>query len=377
MRIGILTFWKTEDNYGQLLQCYATQTYLRSLGHETFLVKATTGRDYNPGLREQLFSKLRTAYRLLPYPLYLTQRAVKSAFYTLTHGRLKPYITQREFEEFRQKYLNCTDREYTLDMLKNDPPQADAYVVGSDQIWNTTDGIYFLSWAKDNVLKVSMAASFGARHATPQFCDLISTWLRRFDLITVREQSGLEICREAGYDSPHLAPDPTLLLRSADYDRLRSPQPQRHRYLFIYFLGTRTDIDWKQINAYAKREGLDIVYVGSQGQEDKYPKEEPAIGQWLSLIANAEYMITNSFHGTLFAIQYRKNFVVYPISGIASGMNSRLTTLLTPLGLTDRIYSDNLDILKDHVDFDRVFDILDKQTDQCKALLSDVFKNIS
>ena len=87
MRIGILTFWKTEDNYGQLLQCYATQTYLRSLGHDTFLVKATNGHEYVPTLKGLLLDKVRTAYRLSPYPLYFLKRAIGSFFYTLTHGK--------------------------------------------------------------------------------------------------------------------------------------------------------------------------------------------------------------------------------------------------------------------------------------------------
>ena len=80
MKLGILTFWKTEDNYGQLLQCYALQTYLQSLGHETFLVRTTNGRDYSPTFKQQLMEKARIVYRLLPYPFYLVKRVISSAF---------------------------------------------------------------------------------------------------------------------------------------------------------------------------------------------------------------------------------------------------------------------------------------------------------
>lgn len=373
MKIGILTFWKTEDNYGQLLQCYATQTYLRSLGHETFLVKATNGREYKPGLKQQLISKLRTAYRLRPYPLYLLKRAAGSFLYTLTHGKLRPNTTQREFEDFRKRYLNCTEREYTLEDLKSNPPQADAYVVGSDQIWNTTDGIYFLSWAPENVKKISMAASFGAREPSVEFSELISPWLQRFDLITVREKNGLGLCKSAGRDDAELVSDPTLLLRAEDYAKLASSDYPSEPYLFIYFLGTRTNINWKEIHKFAKERNLKIVYVGSQGQEDKFRKEEPTISQWLGLIANAEYFITNSFHGTVFGLQYRKKFMSYPIVGPASGMNNRLTTLLQPLGLGYRIYSDNLGPIEREVNYSDVFKKLDAETNRTKKLFSEIF----
>ena len=145
MKLGILTFWKTEDNYGQLLQCYALQTYLQSLGHETFLVRTTNGRDYSPTFKQQLMEKARIVYRLLPYPFYLVKRVISSAFYVFTHGSFRKRTVDLGFEQFRQEYLNCT-KVYTLEELQNDPPVADIFVVGSDQIWNTRDGIYFLSF---------------------------------------------------------------------------------------------------------------------------------------------------------------------------------------------------------------------------------------
>lgn len=374
MKIGILTFWKTEDNYGQLLQCYATETYLRSLGHEVFLVMATTGKEYNPTLKQQLIDKLRTAYRLKPYPIYLCKRALSSAWYLLTHGRLRKNTTDRGFEQFRQKYLNCT-KEYSLEELNVNPPEADAFVVGSDQIWNTTDGMFFLSWAPENVKKVSIAASFGARSNTEEFCNLIKPWLSRFDLVTVREKSGLELSARAGRCDAHLVPDPTLLLRSEDYLRLTTKDTYNEPYLFVYFLGTRTYIDWKEIHRFAKSNNLKIIYVGSQGQEDKYAKDEPSIEKWLSLMANAKYVITNSFHGTVFAIQFHKQFVVYPITGVAKNMNDRLTTLLDPIDLSDRIYTGNLAMLDTEINYQQAFKILNKETQNAKQLLGSIFES--
>lgn len=259
-------------------------------------------------------------------------------------------------------------------MLQSNPPTADAYVVGSDQIWNTTDGIYFLSWAKDNVIKASMAASFGARNSSEDFCKLISPWLKRFNLITVRENNGLEICKDAGRSDAVLVPDPTLLLNAEDYEKIIADNPPQKPYLFIYFLGTRTEINWKEIRSFAKSHNLDIAYVGSQGQEDKYPKQEPSIDNWLALMKNASYVITNSFHGTVFALLFKKKFMVYPVTGPASKMNGRLTTLLAPLNLTDRIYTHNLNKLTQEIEYENVSNALKTKADNANRILTQIFE---
>jgi hypothetical protein len=281
-------------------------------------------------------------------------------------------VSNRGFEQFRQQYLHCT-KLYSLDDLRTNPPVADAFVVGSDQIWNTTDGMYFLSWAKDDVLKVSMAASFGARAASDEFCSLIAPWLKRFDLVTVRENSGVDICAAAGRKDAIRVPDPTLLLRADSYLKIADATQQQKPYLFIYFLGTRTDIDWKQIHTFAKEKNLEIVYVGSQGQEDKYHKIEPTINQWLSLMANAEYVITNSFHCCVFAIQFHKKFLAYPVCGVAEKMNDRLTTLLAPLGLINHIYRGSILELDSNIDFCDVFTKINSEIVSAKNLLNTLF----
>ena len=173
MKIGILTFWNTPDNYGQMLQCYALQTFLRSQGHDTFLVR--TGNEWHPvsGFVSQLKDKIRSASRLRQYPLYFAGKVVSNLAYLLAHGKLKQYTVERDFDCFRKEYLHCSEKIYSLEELKQNPPQADCFIVGSDQIWNTRDGIYFLSWADDIVRKIAYAASFGGLKGNQEFYDLI------------------------------------------------------------------------------------------------------------------------------------------------------------------------------------------------------------
>lgn len=363
MKLGILTFWKTEDNYGQLLQCYALQTYLHSLGHETFLVRTMSGRDYNPTFKQQVMEKARIIYRLSPYPFYLMKRVISSAFYTFTHGKFRKRTVDLGFEQFRQEYLNCT-KVYTLEELQNDPPDADAFVVGSDQIWNTNDGIYYLSWVRNERRKIAYAASFGGCDTLPDDKTL-AEWLKRFDYVSVREQSGVEICVNAGRKDAVCVADPTMLLSAADYLKIASKELPKDKYLFIYFLGTRTIINWKEIYAFAKEKGLKIIYVASQGQEDKFNHIQASIHEWLSLIANAEYVITNSFHGTVFTLLFSKKFLTYPVTGVAIKMNDRITTLLNPLGLGDHIYSDSIRAIEKYIDYVEVHRIM--QEDRAKG----------
>lgn len=369
MKIGILTFWKTEDNYGQLLQCYASQAYLQSLGHKTFLVCTTNGRDYNPTFKQQLMEKTRTAYRLLPYPFYLMKRAIDSAFYTLTHGKLRKHTVDLGFEQFRQEHLHCT-KVYTLEELQNNPPEADAFVVGSDQIWNTRDGIYYLSWTRDEVCKIAYAASFGGCDTLPDDATL-AKWLKRFDHVSVREQSGAIICANAGRKDAVCVADPTMLLTADDYLKIASREHPKDKYLFIYFLGTRTTINWKEIRAFAKQRGLKIVYVASQGQEDKFKHMQASIHQWISLIANAEYVITNSFHGTVFTLLFGKKFMTYPITGFAVRMNDRITTLLNPLGLGNHIYSDSIRTIEEDINYTEVHRIMQENGAKGRELLKE------
>ena len=358
MKLGILTFWKTEDNYGQLLQCYALQTYLQSLGHETFLVRTTNGRDYSPTFKQQLMEKARIVYRLLPYPFYLVKRVISSAFYVFTHGSFRKRTVDLGFEQFRQEYLNCT-KVYTLEELQNDPPVADIFVVGSDQIWNTHDGIYYLSWVHDKIRKIAYAASFGGCDTLPDGKTL-SEWLKRFDYVSVREQSGVEICVNAGRRDAVCVVDPTMLLTATDYLKIASQELPKDKYLFIYFLGTRTIINWKEIHAFAKEKGLKIIYVASQGQEDKFKHTQASIHEWLSLIANAEYVITNSFHGTVFTLLFGRKFLTYSVTGVAIKMNDRITTLLNPLGLGNHIYSGSIRVIEESIDYAEVHRIMQK-----------------
>jgi hypothetical protein len=342
MKIGIVTFWKSADNYGQILQCYALQKFLKNLGHDAFLIKDIP---LKPDKKKKL------VHFLLHFSTKRVQSIVSHRWRKWRYNRVNK-LYDRCFEKFKFQYINSTDREYSIEMLKKTPPYADVYICGSDQIWNSASPIYFLDFGDDDIKRIAYAPSFGiTKNNDSSYFKQIAVWLKRFDVVTVREQRGIEICKKLGCDNASCAPDPTLLLSEFDYVQIAKPiDIPKGKYIFLYFLGNSTSINIKSIYEFAKRKKLEIIYVASQGHIDKYPKRYPTIEQWIFLIKNAEYIITNSFHGTVFSIIMNKKFLVTLLKSTYSEINDRIYTLLDNYKLDDRIFS-TIDLIEGQIDY--------------------------
>ena len=210
MKIGTVTYWNTQDNYGQILQCYALLTTLRDMGHDAFLIK------YLPAPRQQsLVHLLITAVRYLS-PSYrrtaLMWRRLRRI--AATEALLHP----RGFDQFRTEYIPSTSRTYNENELEETPPEADAYICGSDQIWGVPNPVYFLQFGKATTKRLAYAPSMGG--ITPKGKDkkTISTYLSRFDFISSREGKDVQTLHEMGFSQAIQQPDPTLLLSAGTVD---------------------------------------------------------------------------------------------------------------------------------------------------------------
>jgi hypothetical protein len=261
----------------------------------------------------------------------------------------------RHFERFRSLYIASTEKEYTIDELRHNPPVADVYICGSDQIWSAASPVYFLDFGGD-VRRISYAASFGSiSNNDNSYLKQISVWLKHFDAVTVREHRGVDICKKVGRDDAVCVPDPTLLLSESDYMQIAQPvETQSKAYIFLYLLGNSTSVDVKSIYAFAEKEKLEVVYVASQGRVDKYPKKYPTIEEWIFLINRAKYIVTNSYHGAIFSILMNKQFLVLPVKGFQSEMNDRLDTLFNDYQLPDSLYSANINSIKSEINYDEI-----------------------
>lgn len=269
--------------------------------------------------------------------------------------------SRRGFKEFRDKYINTTEIVYrNIKELRNNPPDADIYICGSDQVWNNslqdpdTAG-WFLDFGKPTVKRVSYAASIG-RDIDSCEINRFTKYLKNFNAISVREQKAYALCHQLGFNKSIIAIDPTLLLNSSDYDSIaidsNGADVAGKPYVFIYTLNIRTaeEIYWDDFQEIIAKDGLQIRSVSSSGYlpaQDLLPgiqNEQATIPEWLSLIKHSEYVITTSFHGVVFCLLYHKPFYAVLLQNEYSKGNDRIISLLANVGLENRAIASTQDI---------------------------------
>lgn len=341
MRIGILTFWWSNDNYGQLLQCYALQKFLRDRGHEAFVIRYRPDKDSVSPLWLKIIK---------------ASNPVKLARHIMRRSEQRRY--DRHFGSFREKYIAWSDAAYpSYADLRGNPPEADAYIVGSDQVWNFYGlpllrmrhavRAYFLDFGDPDVKRLSYAASWGATSLPANYEKEIRPLLARFDYIGVREESGADLCRLCGRDDAEWVCDPTLLLGAERYralwreeDALGNVRKPGKKYLLLYMLSNECGFDIRSVYDFAASRNLEVVYVTGNGVIDGREKYFATIPEWLYLVDSAEYVVTNSFHCGVFSSVFRKAFGIVPLTGKAVGMNARFESLFELLGTGARYVSD-------------------------------------
>ncbi len=347
MRIGIMTFWWSNDNYGQLLQCYALQRYLQDAGHDAYLIR------YKNEECSPLWKKILKAFN--PYLLY-RHMAYKMKARRIRSEQLK---NSRRFDEFRKTYMVQSEAFYaSYSQLRESPPQADYYIAGSDQVWNfsfckkirrnSDVHAYMLDFGTETTKRMSYAASWSMDSLSSKLIAEIRPLLQRFSYVSVREEQGLELCRQCGYGQAELVCDPTLLLEAGAYRNLyrsEGVQPPQHKYLLLYMLSNQCDFDIQRVYDFASERELEVVYVTGNGVLDKREKRFATIPEWLSLVDNAEYVVTNSFHCCVFSSLFGTKFGVVRLTGRMAGMNTRLESLFRQLEMEPRWVGDDFAVL--------------------------------
>lgn len=317
MNIGVITFhWVT--NYGAVLQAYALQSHLTKLGHNVQVI------DYMPRTFEKTFAKCFVSKRPAAIKKYLVE-----------------YLKEKKFVPFRRKHFQLTPNYGSVHDLRESPPRCDVYICGSDQIWNTWFTLngegcvttsYFLDFGNEKTTRIAYAVSFGCEEYADDIQRIVAPLLRNFSAISAREETGCKIIRSMGFDNVSLVPDPALLLTAEDYDGLlKRIAIRRSPFAFCYLMhdGQHTAT---QIEEYFRQTLLKSVV---STKELRY--SIMGVPDWLSHIKNSELVITNSFHGVVLSIIYKKDFFAIPVEGPLASMNDRIFTLLKRLNLQDRI----------------------------------------
>lgn len=314
MKIGILTFhWAT--NYGAVLQCYALQNYFESLGHEVKIINYKP-RQYDDNL--YTFLRFRKFLNISEY----------------LNGRKK----EKALARFREAHLHQTERVFSCSQMSSVASQFDMIISGSDQVLNPSfllsgEGkgkvtpTYFLGFPF-NGKRVGYALSFGCVKYPENACSIASKYIKDFDVITVREKTGVDIVKVMGREDAVVVPDPTLLMSSDFYNTIADESKVQHNNSYIYSFFIRHIADRKPVvNTVFK--GKEIIWNNEDGG---YTMQD-----WLCKIKNADFVITDSFHCVVMCLKLHTPFAVVTEQEGNVGMNDRLYTLLGNSDLSNRI----------------------------------------
>ena len=353
-------------NHGAMLQAFALVHYLQSLGHDVQVI------DYSP---YYMPGNPKVNFKWVPGRFdYFGVREL----YRFAKYRQNKYTQKRQnaIESFYETCIPVTTNRYdTVERLRDNPPKADVYIAGSDQIWNTTfpngkDAAFYLDFGSPK-RKISYAASFATRELEPGTEEFVKHQLKNFDAISVREQSGKSLLNSLGFDG-QLVVDPVFLLNREHWDQFDTDSDElNEEYILTY------DFEPKKsaIRSIAKRladyYSCKIFTVTSLPSLFCYAdKSYFTCGpeMFVRLIKHARCIVSNSFHGTAFSIMYGKNFFVLDRR---DGLNTRMQDLLNRYNLSDRLVDNSVsdDRLFKNINYDIVFNKLHDDINESKSFL--------
>lgn len=361
MKIGILTFhWAT--NYGAVLQCYALQTFLESKGHDVVVI------NYKPQQYDDNLYSFIMFRKFLNIPDYLNNRKKEFAL-----------------SNFRDQYLKLTERVYCCQEIPNVVSDFDIIFSGSDQVLNPTfllsgerrgvvSPAYFLGFPF-NGKRIGYALSFGCV-TYPQFAsELAKDYIKQFDVISVRENTGVSIVRAMGRNDAFVAPDPSLLMSSTFYQNLADQALTKiHRESVYCFF----------IRHLQQRKSLIGELIQNERLLWNNDDNDYTLQGWLFKIKVAKFVVTDSFHCVVMCLKFHKPFVVVTEAEGNVGMNDRLYTLLGQCQLTNRILSKsklkNINVISNTDinwnDIDMMLNInVEKNTEFLNCILNEDFTN--
>ena len=325
MKVAVITLHRVY-NYGSVLQAYATQTLFEKAGYETKVI------DY---ITEQ-----RTKKQIMKTAAAGSNKGMSNAAYVF-FKMLSVLLKEMTFGKFVEKNLHLTKQYITAMDLEKDPPQADIYVTGSDQTWNSqynggVDRGFFLSFAPKDKPKVSFVASFGKTRLSKKEVAEMKPLIDEYKQLSVREDSALVLLHQLGRDDAIQLIDPTLQLTKDEWLRLASPRLVKKPYLILMLLYNEDNHATEYARKIADNKGLELVKISWEMRKPPmvdrlFTHRSPA--DFLSLFANADFVVTNSFHGLAFSINLERNFIIVP----RNEFNSRIESLVTLTGLQNRL----------------------------------------
>lgn len=358
--IGIITYHHYY-NYGTMLQALALQEKVEQLGYQAELI------DFKQDNSLSRYEMLKL--RIKRMPVYIKER---KKYRALADSREKIKEKNELFEQFYKTYLHVGKKKYTTtQQLMENPPVYDGYVVGSDQTWNpfvaNSPEAFFLPFVENKSKKGSYGPSLAVKSLSDEKEKEYRKKLSNFSFLSCREQDGAQLLSRITQKEVKCVLDPTLLLSAKEWGKYCEFEIPKEPYILVYFLGEKLEhrravekiqklTNWKIIS-------LPAAYLEMENND--YKKVWGGPKEFLSLIRGAALICTDSFHGTMFSINFQRNFFSFCKSSDSeeSSENSRLYSALNIFGLSNRIIHnmDNLTAEDISIDYKNVIPILEEQ----------------
>lgn len=368
-KIGLVTCY-FHPNYGSMLQAYATQKFFddRNIECENICID---------GIKKEIDSRKTRFYMKQIYKpeifkgtfLRIVKRKVYRNIKGKTFGRNLD-IRSRCFNEFKDRMFKVSKRYKSINELSKECVKYSSIIVGSDQLWlpsNIEADYYTLSWVPQEVNKVAYSTSFGIPFLPEEQQIKAKEFLSRFQNISVREKSGQDMIKKyADIDVPVVC-DPTLLFTGQDWMCIqKKDRIVKEKYILCYFLGNNK-MDREFAKRLREKTGFKIVallhldeYIKADESYADFTPYDIGPSELLNLIRNSEYVVTDSFHGTVFSILYGKQFFTsrrVAKKGILC-TNNRLDSLFETLSISGRLIEGNEDVIEcltRKIDYDNVY----------------------
>lgn len=366
MKIALFTCHK-DPNYGSMLQAYALYKALQKLGFDSEYIDYTASNDPNLPIRK--------IKRIIKWPLRQLKKLVYPTKPTGEFGFLKTkefadLITA--YKKFHMQYIPVSTNKYYSDTirLKFDVSSYDNYIVGSDQTWSPNlynpKSPYFLDLC-NFPRKNSYAPSLGTVDISEKYARILIEKLSSFENISCRELvNSIKLSQLLGRKVSHVL-DPTLLLSQKDWDEIAKNPMINGDYILAYILGEK-DCVVNFAECLGKKYNLPVYYIVTRPKflcmQNPLMRVGPA--EWIGLIRDARYIVTDSYHGCLFSVNYRKNFYAFSKreGGLDNKDNIRIIEFLKMIGLESRFQDDiNSQFLND-IDYKKCNHTIIKKRDE-------------
>lgn len=367
-KVGVITLHNS-PNYGSCLQTYATQVVLARVGANAEIIDyyrkdAIPENEVDRALNGQLVKKM---------PIFKVpgvKQIAKIPVSRMVARRRAP------LDEFRHSKLALTERPYySAEELDANPPVADVYCTGSDQVWNSIwnngfDRAFYLSFAPEGKRKIAYAASIGKAKLEDWEAEPMRKALSSYSCISVREQEAADLLESIGVHGAVPVIDPTLMLNREDWEVIADGWVSSEPYILVYQLNRNAEFD-SYVQKVSKKTGLKVMRI-AYGVHEKRSGENavvcPSVGRFLSLFLGAEIVITDSFHGTAYSVNLGKKFVT-----ISPGrFCGRIANLLQMTGLENHSLAsfNDFQIAEETEDFSFSQSVLNRKREETVSFLS-------